>query len=94
MVVNPFTQSICLMIGTQTAICSYTQIDEWTSIELDGKQLDVHIDYDERLSVSIYDVIEDPHRAGVMIADMDNPHEVDLSIEVIESYAIPYPKAQ
>jgi hypothetical protein len=53
----------------------YEDVDEWNGFMLDGKHFDIHFDYDEEFSVSIYEIKDN-------IARYDNSCEVELTIKL------------
>jgi hypothetical protein len=63
-ILNPFTKEIRATHHTSKSETyekelSYQEIDEWQSFKIDGAVFDLHILYDEKLTVSIYRINED-----------------------------------
>jgi hypothetical protein len=80
-IVNPFTHILklsCVMdkVEYEREII-FDEFDEWNSFNLNEREFDLHIHYDTKLSVSIYDVI-----ANNII--LDKNHNVNLIIKLEE----------
>jgi len=77
--VNPFLRMA--IVKTNVNDCErsfamyYKDVDEWNSFSLDGKIFDIHFDYDEEFSVSIYPYINEDDK-------YKNHCEVELTIKL------------
>lgn len=93
-IVNPFTQSITLSRTLKDCVRQltfrYTETDEWIGIEYLDMRLDLHILYDQELSVSIYDVVDDAK--GMPHTNTDYWHIVSLYLAVADDVVLPYKK--
>lgn len=89
--INPFTMGVVIERGDWSLELSFNAFDEWQSFEYDGKLYDIHIHYDDCLTVSIYDVIErertkddDEGEGNVLDGDYTNSHKVILKLQLNE----------
>lgn len=55
-IINPFTNRLKIKHKDVTQELEYNTFDEWIGFESDGKEYDIHVFYEEKLSLSIYDV--------------------------------------
>lgn len=69
----------------------YTETDEWIGFDVDGKNFDLHIQFDEELTVSIYDVFE--NEKGDSETNTLEWHKVNLLLELSEGRFIKYKDA-
>lgn len=61
--INPFLQTITIEgrlhnLINQEIELTYNELDEWNSFELFGDMYDIHLLYDTKPQVSIYQVVE------------------------------------
>lgn len=67
--VNPFTRTAwisALVNGCQYENeLTFEELDEWTSMEMGGMVFDVHMQYDERFYIHIYDIVDEHVDYGV-----------------------------
>jgi hypothetical protein len=53
--VNPFTKEVILRDDSeQEKVVEFTELDEWATVDFDGKLYDVHFHYEDVFSLSVY----------------------------------------
>jgi hypothetical protein len=62
--INPFTHKVLVCARANKMDCDAVldwnfETDTWQSFEMNGKQLIIHISYDDELSVGVYDDNDD-----------------------------------
>lgn len=81
-IVNPFTKTATFTHKDETVEIDFDAFDEWTTLFINNEAYDVHIHYEEKLTVSIYDI------DSSLEADQTNTsdwHKVDLKIQINEA---------
>ena len=61
-IINPFKQRMCVYARVNKVECEtlidYLELDEWHSFDFNGRLYDLHLLYEEDVSVSIYDATD------------------------------------
>lgn len=53
--VNPFTKEVILRDDSeQERVVEFTELDEWATVDFDGKLYDIHFLYEDVFSLSVY----------------------------------------
>lgn len=83
-IINPFTQKMCVYARVNGLDCEtivkYNELDEWNAFEFNGTVFDIHILYEDDISVSIYQVTDGE------TADYQSPSPVKLTIRTKDEF--------
>jgi len=83
-IINPFKQRMCVYARVNKVDCEaiipYAELDEWNAFEFNGSLFDIHLLYEEDISVSIYEV------TGGGTSDYQSPSPVKLTIRTKDEF--------
>jgi hypothetical protein len=83
-IINPFKQKMCVYARVNKVACEtiipYGELDEWNAFEFNGIVYDIHILYDDDISISIYEVTNGE------TADYQSPSPVKLTIRTKDEF--------
>jgi hypothetical protein len=83
-IINPFKQRMCVYARVDKVDCEtlidYLELDEWNSFEFNGRVFDIHLLYEDDISLSIYEVTN----GGT--ADYQSPCPIKLTIRTKDEF--------